>query len=132
MPEPPLLLADRVTALEGVPGSMGTGSIRTETDVVKDAWYMHQGRMPFGLVVESGQADLLLISWLGVDFLNQGTRMYRLLGCELTCYGPLPKAGETLQYDIHIDQHAVHGGTRLFFFHYNLTVNGQIRMSMRG
>jgi len=48
MPEPPLLLVDRVTAIEGVAGSMGTGTIRTETDVREDAWYLHDGRMPAG------------------------------------------------------------------------------------
>ncbi len=132
MPEPPLLLADRVTAVEGEPGSMGTGTIRTETDVTADAWYLHHGRMPFGIMVESGQADLLLISWLGVDFINRGERMYRLLGCELTVHGPLPQSGDTLQYEIHVDRHAALGDTRLFFFHYDLLVDGQIRMSMRG
>ncbi|MBO9607942.1 MAG: hypothetical protein J7639_18420 [Paenibacillaceae bacterium] len=132
MPAPPLLLADRVTGLEGAPGSMGKGTIRTETDVTATAWYLHQGRMPFGILVESGQADLLLISWLGIDWLNQGKRMYRLLGCELTFAGPLPRPGETLQYEIHVDRHAKHGDTRLFFFHYDLMVNGRLRMSMRG
>ena len=27
--------------------------------------------MPTGLLIEAGQADLLLISWLGIDFLNR-------------------------------------------------------------
>lgn len=131
MPEPPLLLADRVTAIEGEPGSMGKGTIRTETDVTADAWYLHHGRMPFGILIESGQADLLLISWLGVDFRNKGERMYRLLSSDLTFYGPLPQPGETLQYEIHIDGHAALGETRLFFFHFDLTVGGRLRMSMR-
>ncbi len=68
MPEPPLLLADRVMSIEGEPGTMGTGRIVTETDVDPDAWYMHNGRMSPGVVIESGQADLLLASWLGADF----------------------------------------------------------------
>src|SRR5690606_28746543 len=44
MPEPPLLLADRVTGLVGEPGSMGKGTVWTETDVRADAWYLHHGR----------------------------------------------------------------------------------------
>ena len=50
-----------------------------------------------------GQADLLLASWLGADFSNRSERVYRLLGCDLTFMGELPKGGETLHYEIHID-----------------------------
>ena len=61
MPEPPFLLADRVTGIDAEPRSMGTGTIWTETDIESDSWYLHQGRMPGGLMIEAGQADLLLI-----------------------------------------------------------------------
>ena len=82
-------------------------------------------------LIESGQADLMLISWLGIDFLNQGERAYRLLGCELTYSGGLPRSGDTLRYDIHVDGHANHGDVRLFFFHYDCRVNGEPRLSVR-
>jgi len=131
MPEPPLLLADRVTGLDAEPGSMGKGTIWTETDVTHDAWYMHDGRMPAGIMIESGQADLMLISYLGVDFLNQGERVYRLLGCDLTYHKSLPKPGETLAYDIHVDGHATQGDIRLFFFHYDCCVEGEPRLTVR-
>ena len=131
MPEPPLLLADRVMSIEGEPGTMGTGRIVTETDVDPDAWYMHNGRMSPGVVIESGQADLLLASWLGADFHNRGERVYRLLGCDLTFMGELPKGGETLRYDIHIDGHAKHGDTRLFFFHYDCYIGDRLMISVR-
>jgi PfaB family protein len=131
MPEPPLLLADRVLGIEGEPCSMGLGTIWTETDVTADAWYLHEGRMPAGLVVEAGQADLLLISWLGIDRLNRGKRVYRLLGCDLTLYGELPRPGDTLAYEIHVDGHAQQGAVRLFFFHYDCRVSGELRMRVR-
>ncbi|MEB3222562.1 MAG: beta-ketoacyl synthase N-terminal-like domain-containing protein [Candidatus Sericytochromatia bacterium] len=138
MPEPPLLLADRVTGIRGEAGSMTTGTIWTETDVRWDSWYLHQGRMPAGVMVESGQADLLLISWLGADFMNRGERVYRLLGCELTYhadpvtgYEVLPKPGETLKYDIHVDGHAKQGDIRLFFFHYDCLIDGAPRLTVR-
>jgi acyl transferase domain-containing protein/3-hydroxymyristoyl/3-hydroxydecanoyl-(acyl carrier protein) dehydratase/1-acyl-sn-glycerol-3-phosphate acyltransferase len=132
LPEPPLLLVDRVTGIAGEPGSMGKGTIWTETDVRRDGWYLNDDHtMPAGIVVESGQADLLLISWLGIDFLNQGERVYRLLGCELTNHGTLPRPGETLCYKIHVDGHARAGDVRLFFFHYDCWVNGELRLSVR-
>src|SRR5262249_21169541 len=87
---------------------------------------------PLGLMIEAGQADLLLISWLGIDFLNQGQRVYRLLGCDLTFHGPLPRPGETLRYDIHVDGHARQGDVRLFFFHYDCRVDGAPRITVRG
>jgi acyl transferase domain-containing protein/3-hydroxymyristoyl/3-hydroxydecanoyl-(acyl carrier protein) dehydratase/1-acyl-sn-glycerol-3-phosphate acyltransferase len=131
MPLPPLLLADRVTGLDAEPASMGKGSIRTETDVREDSWYLHQGRMPPGVLIEAGQADLMLISYLGVDLLNRGERVYRLLGCELTYHGDLPRAGETLAFDIHLDGHAAQGDVRLMFFHYDCLKDGRPQLTVR-
>ncbi len=131
MPEPPFLLADRVTGIDAEAGSMGTGTIWTETDVSDDSWYLHRRRMPGGLMIEAGQADLLLISWLGVDFLNRGERVYRLLGCELTWRGDLPRPGDTLTYDIHVDGHAHQGDVRLFFFHYDCRIDDEVRLEVR-
>jgi hypothetical protein len=131
MPMPPMLLADRVTGIDAVAGELGTGTIWTETDVRADAWYLHQGYMPMGITIESGQADLLLISWMGIDLLNRSERTYRLLGCEAEIKGPLPKVGDTLKFDIHIDGHAQLGGIRMFFFHYDLRVGGEVRLSVR-
>ena len=131
MPEPPLLLADRVIGLDAEAGSMGKGTIWTETDVGSQDWYLHLNRMPAGVMIESGQADLMLISYLGIDWLNQGERVYRLLGCELTYHSDLPLKGETLRYDIHVDGHANQGPIRLFFFHYDCRTNGQLRLSVR-
>ncbi len=123
MPRPPLLLADRVTALHAEPMSMGKGSITTQTDIGAMSWYLHEGRMPGGVMVEAGQADLMLISYVGVDAHNRGERVYRLLGCELTYHGELPRVGETITFDIHLDGHAAQGDVRLMFFHYDC-VNG--------
>ena len=67
------------------------------------AWYVSEGRMPVGITIESGQADLLLISWLGADALNRGERVYRLLGCDLEFCSGLPAVGETLRYEISVD-----------------------------
>ncbi|MFH9821317.1 beta-ketoacyl synthase N-terminal-like domain-containing protein [Streptomyces sp. NPDC017230] len=139
MPEPPMLLTDRVTGLDAELGALlapgpanHKGTIWTETDVRLDSWYLDPtGRMPCGLMIEGGQADLLLISWLGIDLLTRGERAYRLLGCELTYHGSPPRAGETLSYEIHIDGHAEHDGVRLFFFHYDCHVDGRLRLSVR-
>ncbi len=131
LPMPPMLLVDRVTQIEGRPLSMETGAIVTETDVRPDAWYMHRGRMAAGMMIEAGQADLLLISWLGIDLEVRGDRIYRLLGCDLTYHGGLPQAGETLRYDIRIDRHARQNEVRLFFFHYDCRVGDQLRLSVR-
>jgi PfaB family protein len=131
MPKPPLLLADRVLGIDGVAGSMGRGRIWTETDVDADAWYLYHGRMPAGVMIEAGQADLMLISWLGVDALNRGERVYRLLGCELTYHGDLPRSGDTLRFDIRIDGHAAQDEVRLMFFHYDANNGNRTQLSVR-
>ncbi len=131
MPEPPLLLADRVTGLVAEAGVLGSGTIWTETDVNAGDWYLNDGYMPAGFMIESGQADLMLISYMGIDLLNQGQRVYRLLGCTLTYHGDLPSPGETLEYEIRINGHAKHGNIRLFFFEYDCVVNGLPRLTVR-
>ena len=132
MPEPPLLLADRVTGIDATPGSMGTGTIWTETDVHSDSWYLDAvGRMPTGIMIEAGQADLLLISWLGVDLLNRGERVYRLLGCEITFHRGLCVPGDHLAFEIRIVRHARQGDVRLFFFEYDCRVNGEPGFEVR-
>jgi 3-hydroxymyristoyl/3-hydroxydecanoyl-(acyl carrier protein) dehydratase/1-acyl-sn-glycerol-3-phosphate acyltransferase len=131
MPDGALLLADRVTGIDAEPGVLGTGTIWTETDVRPDSWYLHQGRMPGGVLIESGQADLMLISYMGADFLNRGERVYRLLGCRLTFEADLPRPGDTLTYDIHVDGHAKQDDIRLFFFHYDCVVDGRPQIRVR-
>lgn len=131
LPEGPLLLVDRITGIAAEAGVMGKGTIWTETDITWDAWYLNEGRMPAGIVVESGQADLTLASWMGVDFQNKGNRVYRLLGCDLSYHGSLPQPGDTLKYEIHIDSHAQVGDVRLFFFHYDCHIDGELRLKVR-
>lgn len=131
LPTPPMLLIDRVTSIDAEPLSLGNGTITTETLVKKDSWYSHLQHMSLGAFLEAGQADLLLISWLGIDKLNQGERVYRLLGCELELLGDLPQAGELLKYEITIDKHIKFGTTRLFFFHFNCYINDVLRLAVR-
>ncbi|MEM1350323.1 MAG: 3-hydroxyacyl-[acyl-carrier-protein] dehydratase FabA, partial [Myxococcota bacterium] len=132
MPQPPLLLADRIPGIDAEPGVLGTGTLWSETDVREDSWYLHQARMPTGIMIESGQADLMLISYMGIDSIVKGARAYRLLGCELTFHeGGLPKPGDTLVYDIHVDGHAKQNDVRLFFFHYDCCIEGVPRLSVR-
>lgn len=131
MPQPPLLLTDKVLGIEGVPGSRSKGIIWTETTVRADAWYLHQGRMPAGIMIEAGQSDLLLASWLGFDFHNQGQRVYRLLGCEASFSGEYPKVDDVLSYEIRITHHARQGDIIIFFFEYDCKVNGEIRLRVR-
>jgi PfaB family protein len=131
MPAPPFLLVDRVTSLEAEAGQMRTGRVVSETNVKRDAWYLQHNRMCCGLVVEAGHADLLLVSYIGADFLNQGERVYRLLGCELTFFGDLPEVGDTLRYEIEIDSHAKTGEVRIFFFHYDCYLGDRLLLSVR-
>ena len=131
MPEPPLLLCHRVTGIDCQKGVVGTGSLWCESDIPEDAWYLNEGRMPVGIMIESGQADLMLISYMGADFENKGDRVYRLLGCELMFHGGLAQPGDILKYDIHIDGHAKQDAIRLFFFHYDLEIDGKVRLSVR-
>ncbi|MFK7997091.1 MAG: beta-ketoacyl synthase N-terminal-like domain-containing protein [Granulosicoccus sp.] len=132
LPAPPLLMVDRIVGIDAEAGVESTGTIWTETDIKADEWYLHANAMRPGPLIESGQADLSLISWMGADFRNRDERVYRLLGCEMTVHDEqLPQVGETLCYQIEITGHAEINGIRLFFFQYDCRVDGRLVISVR-
>ena len=130
LPAPPYLFATRVTRLDAEPGEFRPSFIRTEYDVPEDAWYAVDGQVPPAVTIEAGQCDLLLISYLGADFTNRGRRVYRLLDSTLSFVGDLPRTGQTLRYDIWIDQFVRQGDTLLFFFHYDCYADGELILKL--
>ncbi|MFD0573071.1 hypothetical protein ACFQ0T_32385 [Kitasatospora gansuensis] len=92
LPAPPYHFVTRVTDLKAETGVYQPSFIRTEYDVPEDAWYTVDGGVPPAVAIEAGQCDLLLISYLGIDFRNKGQRVYRLLDSTLVFHGDLPKA----------------------------------------
>ncbi len=133
LPMDPLLLVSRVIDVEGERGKLGAARIITEYDIPRDAWWSHDGEAPPCVCVESGQADLFLVSYLGIDAITRGRRVYRLLDCDLTFHGPRPRLGETLRHDIRIHRFAKLGETILFYFEYDCisTTDGRPVLSMR-
>lgn len=131
LPDEPLMLVDRIVSVEGESRSLTTGRVVTEHDIHPGAWYLDNGRIPTCIAVESGQADLFLAGYLGIDFETRGLAVYRLLDAVVTFHRDLPGAGETILYDIHIDHFFRQGETYLFRFWFDATVNGQPLMSMR-
>jgi 3-hydroxymyristoyl/3-hydroxydecanoyl-(acyl carrier protein) dehydratase len=130
LPDEPLMLVDRIMALEGEPRSMSQGRVVTEHDIHPGAWYLDNGVIPTCLAVESGQADLFLSGYLGIDFHTRGLAVYRLLDAVVTFHRALPGPGETIRYDIHIDHFFRQDETYLFRFRFVGTVNGQPLLTM--
>lgn len=132
MPRPPMLLCDRITGIDAEALVQGKGTIWTETDVTEDLWAVSDGMLRPGPLIEAGQADLALISWMGADMVNCSDRVYRLLGCELTFHeGGLPRIGETLRFQISIKGHAELSGVRMFFFEYDCYADDRLLLSVR-
>ncbi|MFJ9739212.1 beta-ketoacyl synthase N-terminal-like domain-containing protein [Streptomyces sp. NPDC101166] len=130
LPAPPYHFVSRVTALEGVTGEFKPATITTEYDIPEDAWYAVDGGAPPAVTVEAGQCDLLLVSYLGIDFRNKGERVYRLLDSTLIFRGDLPRVGQTLRYDISIDRFVHQGDTTLFFFSYKCYADGELILEL--
>jgi acyl transferase domain-containing protein/3-hydroxymyristoyl/3-hydroxydecanoyl-(acyl carrier protein) dehydratase len=131
LPDEPLMLVDRVLAVEGEPGSMTSGRVVTEHDILPGSWYLDGGRIPTCIAVEAGQADLFLSGYLGIDHITKGLACYRLLDAIVTFHRGLPVAGEVIRYDIQILRFMRQGDTYLFFFEFEATVNGEPLLSMR-
>merc|ERR1711871_1632856 len=139
LPMSEYLLCTRVTHVRGVdlenyvPCNYKKCSMVTEYDIPINGPHSEGGDVPWAILVESGQCDLMLISLLGVDFECKSERVYRLLDTTLTFYG-IAKEGDTLVYDIQIDSFAKRPdgkGVSMFFFRYNCYVNGKLLIEMR-
>lgn len=131
LPDEPLMLVDRILEIEGEPVSLNSGRVVTEHDIHPGAWYLDNQRIPTCIAVEAGQADLLLSGYLGIDFETRGEAVYRLLDAVVTFHRHLPGPGETIHYDIHIDQFFRQGDTYLFRFWFDATVGGELLLTMR-
>ena len=131
LPDVPLMLVDRVTALQAEPLTLKPGRIVTEHDVNGVDWYLDGGRMPASISIESGQADLLLVGYLGIDNQTKGQAVYRLLDAQVTFHRGLPRPDETARYDIRITRFQDYGATHLFFFQFDATIAGKPFLTMR-
>lgn len=131
LPTTDYLLVSRVTKLDATLNEYRKSSMVTEYDIPTDAPFLIDGQIPWCVSVESGQCDLMLISYIGIDLQNRGERVYRLLDCELTFLDKMAFGGETLRYEIHIDSYARNGEQLLFFFHYDCYVGDKKVLIMR-
>ncbi|MDE0792551.1 MAG: PfaB family protein [SAR324 cluster bacterium] len=132
LPMEPYLLVSRVTKIDGKLGEFKPSTITTEYDIPNNAWYTTDGQIPWAVAVESGQCDLLLISYLGIDFQCKGEQVYRLLDCTLTYLDDMPLEGQTLRYEISINSFAKHDQNLLFFFNYECFVGSKMVLRMDG
>ena len=88
--------------MDAVPNEFNVGATMvTEYDLPVNGELSLGGDIPWAILVESGQCDLMLISYMGIDFQCKGERVYRLLDTTLTFYG-VASEGETLVYDIKV------------------------------
>ena len=130
LPDGPLMLVDHILSVEGEPRSLTRGRVVTDHRVHSERWYLDAGRIPTCVAVEAGQADLFLSAFLGIDFRTKGLAVYRLIDAVVTFHRGLPRVGETIRYDIQIDEFVPQGDAWLFRFRFESTVNGEPLLSM--
>lgn len=131
LPDEPLMLVDRIVDIEGTLHSLTSGRIVTEHDVKPGAWYLDGGRSASCIAIESGQADLFLAGYLGIDFITKGLAVYRLLDATVTFHRSLPEPGDTVSYDIKILNFFRQDETYLFRFEFTATIDGEPLLTMR-
>ena len=130
LPDEPLMLVDRIIAVEGAKGSLGSGWVITEHDVQPDAWYLDGGHAPVCISVEAGQADLFLCAYLGIDLQVKGQRSYRLLDASVQFHRGLPSPGDIIRYEIAIDRFVCQSDTWLFFFNFKGYISNELLITM--
>jgi 3-hydroxymyristoyl/3-hydroxydecanoyl-(acyl carrier protein) dehydratase/1-acyl-sn-glycerol-3-phosphate acyltransferase len=124
-------LSGSTVAANFEPGPTAAPPIWTETAVRPDSWYLHDGYMPPGLLVETGQSIPALLSHMGVELDGHTAHVYRLLSAELTFHGDLPAAGDTLHCGTTLDSQAAQGDARLMFFHSECRNGDRPQLSIR-
>lgn len=132
LPMDPYLLVSRVTGLRGKTNVYEPSFMQTEYDIPYGNEFLTDGQIPSAVAVESGQCDLMLISYLGIDFENKGNLVYRLLDCTLTFVDDLAYEGQTLRYDISINSFVRNADNLLFFFSYRCYVHDRLVLKMDG
>jgi acyl transferase domain-containing protein/3-hydroxymyristoyl/3-hydroxydecanoyl-(acyl carrier protein) dehydratase len=131
LPEGPLMLVDRILSIDGEPRSLKSGRCVTDHTVHARRWYLDAGRCPTSITVEAGQADLFLSGYLGIDFVTKGHAVYRLLDAVVTFHRELPRVGDRIEYDIHIDEFFNQADAWLFRFRFEGTIDGKPLLSMK-
>ena len=63
LPMDPYLLVSRVTELNAKLGKFEPSTITTEYDIPKGAWFCTDAQIPWAVAVESGQCDLMPVSY---------------------------------------------------------------------
>ncbi|MDR1487507.1 MAG: hypothetical protein LBT62_05890, partial [Deltaproteobacteria bacterium] len=131
LPDEPLMFVDRVLEISGEPRSLKQGRIVTQHDLKSGEWCLENGRIIPGMAIESGQADLMLSAYLGIDFVTKGLAHYRLLDAEVVFHDHTPSQGQTATYDISINNFFSHDQTTMFRFEFIGSVGDKPILSMR-
>jgi 3-hydroxymyristoyl/3-hydroxydecanoyl-(acyl carrier protein) dehydratase len=114
---------------ENVCSCSESARILAKTDVESDRWYLHNGRMPAGMLLEAVQADRLLESASCGDMNTAGDFLFRVCGFEITFHGPLPEAGEDLHFETSVQKSS--DNDRLLDFRSDGSIAGTLRVSIR-
>lgn len=133
LPMPPYLFISRVTKMEAKRGCFEPCSIETEYDIPKQAWYSADGeQVPCAILVEACHGNMILISYLGIDFETRGERIYRALDGESTFVGEMPRTGETMRAEVRITSFVRSGETLLYFFSFDYFVGDRKFLQAKG
>lgn len=117
LPMPPYLFISRVTKFNAKRGRYEPCEIETEYDISLDTPFAFgDNQIPCAIPVEASHGSILLISYIGIDFENQGRYAYRVLDGTSTFLSELPRVGETFRCLTRIDSFIKNNKTLLYFF----------------
>ncbi|KAM3100748.1 PfaB family protein [Phormidesmis sp. 146-12] len=128
LPMPPYLFISRVTKMQAKRGCFEPCFIETEFDLPDTAGYP----VPCAMFIEACQGNMILISYLGIDFEIKGERVYRALDGIASFVGDLPQPGETIRCCVQITSFVRSGDTLLYFFEFEIFVGDRKFLEARG
>ena len=126
MPSPPFMFVSRVTHLEAEKMGFKPSSIEWEYDIPENAWYVADGSISSIAPIESSHASILLLSYLGCDFIYKGERRYRVLDASVVFHDELPRPGDTIRGRLAINSFVKSKGNMLVFYEYQCFLGRQL------
>ncbi|MBF0299232.1 MAG: hypothetical protein HQK51_10960, partial [Oligoflexia bacterium] len=126
LPARPYLFVDKITKIEVQRNQIKPAFIQSEYTIPNNSWYSSNKQLPFAIISESGQAFLLLLSYMGIDFGNKGEKSFRVLEGSMEFFDTsTPLEGDVLKHDIRISSFTKTSDILMFFFNFDCYVNGK-------
>jgi 3-hydroxymyristoyl/3-hydroxydecanoyl-(acyl carrier protein) dehydratase len=131
LPSPPFMFVGRVMELDAQFGQFRPSRIVTEFTVEDDCvLLMSKNTISYVMLTEASQSAILLLAYIGIDIVSEGSLRYRILDTTVRSHGDFPIRGEAVIGVLEFESFAKNGKNMLIKSKFACYRNGELVMSM--